>query len=49
MDAHKVAAKEHEGSATLVVVKFDSADTISTTVIGDSGYALYHVVPKEDG
>ena len=40
------AAKTFEGSATSVTLKVESDTLISTTNIGDSGYALYHVVPK---
>ena len=47
--AHQKAAKTFEGSATSVTLKVESETLISTTNIGDSGYALYHVVPKEDG
>lgn len=46
--AHKKAAGIHEGSATTVTLKIDSDTLLSTTNIGDSGYALYHVVPNPD-
>ncbi len=44
-----MAAAKFDGSATLVVVKINSEDTISTTIIGDSGYALFHILPNENG
>ena len=47
--AHKAAASAFQGSATSVTLKIEDANVISTTNIGDSGYALYHVVNKEDG
>jgi protein phosphatase PTC7 len=49
IEAHRVAATKFAGSSTLVVVKIDSEDTISTTIIGDSGYALFHVMTQESG
>ena len=47
--AHQKAAKTFEGSATSVTLKVESDTMIQTTNIGDSGYALYHIVPKEEG
>ena len=42
--SHKIAAAEFQGSATSVTVKIDNEYQISTTNIGDSGYALFHIV-----
>ena len=47
MAAHKVAAV-NQGSSTLTIVKVENTTTISTTNIGDSGYALFHVVKNEE-
>jgi hypothetical protein len=44
VQSHKQAAAEYQGSATSVTVKIENESTISTTNIGDSGYALFHIV-----
>jgi protein phosphatase PTC7 len=41
--SHRRAAQYLQGSATSVTVKIENESTISTTNIGDSGYALFHI------
>ena len=36
---------KHKGSCTVAMVKILSSSKIVTTIIGDSGYALFHVEP----
>ena len=45
VEAHSKAAKTFQGSSTIVTVKLVNDQTFSTTTIGDSGYALFHVNP----
>lgn len=40
----EIATKEFQGSATVVSMKIDSANQISTANLGDCGYTLYHLV-----
>lgn len=47
IESHKIAAKAYQGSATSVTIKIENQSTISTTNIGDSGYALYHLVENQ--
>ena len=49
VESHAVAARNHKGSATVVAVKIENENTLSSTNIGDSGYQLFHVIPQEDG
>jgi hypothetical protein len=37
------------GSATVVGVKIESENTLTATWIGDSGYALFHIVEDDQG